>query len=98
MTAAVASRWQFLWWADPAGGILISAVIIWRWCVITAGSVAKVVSRGAGWCAAASGACVPSTPGRWQVLGTPALPLQSLTLAAACSPRPLVWPGGRGGA
>ncbi len=45
VTAAVASRMRQLWWTDPAGGILISALIIYRWSVITASSVAKVVSR-----------------------------------------------------
>lgn len=43
VTAAVASRMRQLWWTDPAGGILISALIIYRWSVITASSVAKVV-------------------------------------------------------
>ena len=45
VTAAVAARMRQLWWTDPAGGILISALIIYRWSVITAGSVAKVVRR-----------------------------------------------------
>lgn len=43
VTAAVAARLRQLWWTDPAGGILISALIIYRWTVITASSVAKVV-------------------------------------------------------
>ncbi|PRW58020.1 CDF membrane [Chlorella sorokiniana] len=43
VTAAVASRMRQLWWTDPAGGICISALIIYRWSVITASSVAKVV-------------------------------------------------------
>lgn len=45
VTAAVAARMRQLWWTDPAGGILISALIIYRWSVITASSVAKVVRQ-----------------------------------------------------
>lgn len=43
LTAALAAHAPRFWWSDPAGGILIAAVIIWRWALISASAVAKAV-------------------------------------------------------
>jgi cation diffusion facilitator family transporter len=43
VTACVASSRSSLWWADPAGAIVISVVIMYRWWTIISEQIKKIV-------------------------------------------------------
>jgi cation diffusion facilitator family transporter len=43
ITAAVAFNFKFLWWTDPAGAIIISAVIVFRWVYLIMDQIKKFI-------------------------------------------------------
>ena len=45
LTGALAARWHSTWWLDPAGGIVISVVIIMRWLHLTWDQVKKITGH-----------------------------------------------------
>jgi len=45
VTGALASRFTSVWWLDPAAGIVISVLIIWRWMGVTNEQVKKIAGH-----------------------------------------------------